>query len=138
MRLAISVVFSSVAGYFLGAEVINFVTVLLLAIGGYLMVGASNAYNQIVEKDLDALMDRTMNRPIPSGRMSVNTAFVIASTFTILGLVVLYIINPKTAMFGAISIFLYVSVYTSIKTKNLCSVFVGSFLCASSFLLDCN
>jgi heme o synthase len=55
MRLAISVVFSSVAGYFLGAEVIDFVTVLLLAIGGYLMVGASNAYNQILEKDLDAL-----------------------------------------------------------------------------------
>src|SRR5690606_35444332 len=102
MRLAISVVFSSVAGYFLGAEVIDFVTVLLLAIGGYLMVGASNAYNQIIEKDLDALMDRTKNRPIPAGRMSVGTAFIIASVFTILGLVVLYIINPKTAMFGAI------------------------------------
>jgi len=135
MRLAISVVFSSVAGYFLGAEVINFVTVLLLAIGGYLMVGASNAYNQIVEKDLDALMDRTMNRPIPSGRMSVNTAFVIASTFTILGLVVLYIINPKTAMFGAISIFLYVSVYTPLKTKTPLSVFVGAFPGAIPFML---
>ena len=110
MRLAISVVFSSVAGYFLGAEVVNFVTVLLLAIGGYCMVGASNAYNQIIEKDLDALMDRTKDRPIPSGRMSVNTAFIIASTLTIIGLVVLYFINPKTAMFGAISIFLYVSV----------------------------
>jgi heme o synthase len=120
MRLAISVVFSSVAGYFLGAEVIDFVTVLLLAIGGYLMVGASNAYNQILEKDLDALMDRTKNRPLPAGRMSVPTAFVIASTFTILGLIVLYIINPKTAMFGAISIFLYVSVYTPLKTKPLC------------------
>jgi len=122
MRLAISVVFSSVAGYFLGAEVINFVTVFLLAIGGYFMVGASNAYNQIVEKDLDALMDRTMNRPVPSGRMSVNTAFIVASAFTISGLIVLYIINPKTAMFGAISIFLYVSVYTPLKTKTPLSV----------------
>ncbi|HSP39846.1 MAG TPA: heme o synthase [Gillisia sp.] len=135
MRLAISVVFSSVAGYFLGAEVINFVTVFLLAIGGYLMVGASNAYNQIVEKDLDALMDRTMNRPVPSGRMSVNTAFLVASTFTILGLVVLYIINPKTAMFGAISIFLYVSVYTPLKTKTPLSVFVGAFPGAIPFML---
>ncbi|CAN5267882.1 heme o synthase [soil metagenome] len=135
MRLAISVVFSSVAGYFLGAEVINFVTVLLLAIGGYLMVGASNAYNQIIEKDLDALMDRTMDRPIPSGRMSVNTAFVIASAFTILGLIVLYIINPKTAMFGAISIFLYVSVYTPLKTKTPLSVFVGAFPGAIPFML---
>lgn len=135
MRLAISVVFSSVAGYFLGAEVINFVTVLLLAIGGYLMVGASNAYNQIIEKDLDALMDRTKNRPIPSGRMSVNTAFVIASVFTILGLIVLYIINPKTAMFGAVSIFLYVSVYTPLKTKTPLSVFVGAFPGAIPFML---
>ncbi len=135
MRLAISVVFSSVAGYFLGAEVINFVTVLLLAIGGYLMVGASNAYNQIIEKDLDALMDRTRNRPIPSGRMSVNTAFIIASTFTILGIIVLYIINPKTAMFGAISIFLYVSIYTPLKTKTPLSVFVGAFPGAIPFML---
>ena len=135
MRLAISVVFSSVAGYFLGAETIDFVTVLLLAIGGYLMVGASNAYNQIIERDLDALMDRTKNRPIPAGRMSVSTAFSIASVFTILGLIVLYVINPRTAMFGAISIFLYVSVYTPLKTKTPLSVFVGAFPGAIPFML---
>ncbi|ADF50952.1 protoheme IX farnesyltransferase [Zunongwangia profunda SM-A87] len=135
MRLAISVVFSSVAGYFLGAETVDFVVVLLLAIGGYFMVGASNAYNQIIEKDLDALMDRTKNRPVPSGRMSVTTAFIIASVFTILGLVVLYIINPKTAMFGAISIFLYVSIYTPLKTKTPLSVFVGAFPGAIPFML---
>lgn len=80
-------------------------------------------------------MDRTMNRPIPSGRMSVNTAFAIASTFTIIGLIVLYIINPKTAMFGAISIFLYVSVYTPLKTKTPLSVFVGAFPGAIPFML---
>jgi len=135
MRLAISVVFSSVAGYFLGAETIDFVTVLLLAIGGYFMVGASNAYNQIIERDLDFLMHRTMNRPIPAKRMSVNTAFIIASTFTLLGLIVLYIINPKTAMFGAISIFIYVSIYTPLKTKTPLSVFVGAFPGAIPFML---
>ena len=135
MRLAISVVFSSVAGYFLGAETVDFVVVLLLAIGGYFMVGASNAYNQIIEKDLDALMDRTKNRPVPSGRMSVTTAFIIASVFTVLGLVVLYVINPKTAMFGAISIFLYVSIYTPLKTKTPLSVFVGAFPGAIPFML---
>ena len=135
MRLAVSVVFSSVAGYFLGAETIDFVVVLLLAVGGYLMVGASNAYNQIIEKDLDALMDRTKNRPLPAGRMSGTTAFIIASVFTILGLIVLYIINPKTAMFGAISIFLYVSIYTPLKTKTPLSVFVGAFPGAIPFML---
>lgn len=135
MRLAVSVVFSSVAGYFLGAEVIDFVELLLLAVGGYMMVGASNAFNQVIEKDLDVLMDRTKNRPIPSGRMSVKKALFIAFTFTILGLVVLYIINPVTAMFGAISIFLYVSVYTPLKTKTPLSVFVGAFPGAIPFML---
>lgn len=135
MRLAISVVLSSVTGYFLGAETIDFVTVLLLSIGGYFMVGASNAYNQIIERDLDALMDRTKDRPIPAGRMSVNTAFIIATIFTVLGLIVLYIINPKTAMFGAISIFLYVSIYTPLKTKTPLSVFVGAFPGAIPFML---
>ncbi|PKP24651.1 MAG: protoheme IX farnesyltransferase [Bacteroidetes bacterium HGW-Bacteroidetes-2] len=135
MRLSISVVFSSLAGYLLGADTINVITLLLLAFGGYLMVGASNAFNQIIEKDLDALMHRTKNRPIPAGRMSVNTAFGIATVFTVLGIAVLYSINPKTAMFGAISIFMYVSLYTPLKTKTPLSVFVGAFPGAIPFML---
>ncbi|MBA3985333.1 MAG: protoheme IX farnesyltransferase, partial [Flavobacteriales bacterium] len=135
MRLSVSVVFSSIAGYLLGAETVSITTLLLLAIGGYLMVGASNAFNQIIEKDLDVLMHRTRNRPIPAGRMTVNTAFVIATVFTILGIGVLYSINPKTAMFGAISIFMYVSLYTPLKTKTPLSVFVGAFPGAIPFML---
>ena len=135
MRLALSVVFSSLAGYLLGAEVVNFQTLILLAFGGYFMVGASNAYNQIIERDLDALMDRTKNRPVAAGRMSVNVAFTIATIFTILGIVILYIINPQTAMFGAISIFLYTCVYTPLKTKTPLSVFVGAIPGAIPFML---
>jgi len=135
IRLALSVVFSSVAGYLLGAEIVNVKTLILLAFGGYFMVGASNAFNQIIEKDLDALMNRTKNRPIPAGRMSVTTAFVIASVFTILGVIILYIINPQTAMFGAISIFLYTSVYTPLKTKTPLAVFVGAIPGAIPFML---
>tara|TARA_R110002012_G_scaffold190970_3_gene358646 strand:- start:834 stop:1775 length:942 start_codon:yes stop_codon:yes gene_type:complete len=135
MRLALSVVFSSVAGYFLGADTIDWTVVLLLSLGGYFMVGASNAYNQIIEKDLDILMNRTKNRPIPAGRMSVTTAFIIASVFTILGLVILYNINKQTALFGAISIFLYTCVYTPLKTKTPLSVFVGAIPGAIPFML---
>ena len=134
-RLAISVVFSSIAGYFLGAYELELVPVLLLAFGGYCMVGASNAYNQIIEKDLDALMRRTGNRPIPAGRMSVDKAMAIAVTLTLLGVVSLYLLNPKTAMFGAISIFLYTSVYTPLKTKTPLAVFVGAFPGAIPFML---
>lgn len=134
-RLAISVVFSSLAGYLLAPVSINPVSLLLLAFGGYCMVGASNAYNQIIERDLDAMMNRTKNRPIPSGRMSVNKALTIAIVLTVLGIVALYYLNPKTAMFGAISIFLYTSVYTPLKTKTPLAVFVGAFPGAIPFML---
>ncbi|WP_415865507.1 heme o synthase [Thalassobellus suaedae] len=135
MRLALSVVFSSIAGYLLGVDTVDFKTLVLLAFGGYFMVGASNAFNQIIEKDLDALMVRTKNRPIPAGRMSVNTAFVIASIFTLLGIIILYTINKQTAMFGAISIFIYTCVYTPLKTKTPISVFVGAIPGAIPFML---
>lgn len=134
-RLAVSVVFSSLAGYFLGAYHIDAISILLLAFGGYCMVGASNAYNQIIERDLDALMNRTKNRPIPSGRMSVNKALFIAVLLTVVGVVSLYVLNPKTAMFGAISIFLYTSIYTPLKTKTPLAVFVGAFPGAIPFML---
>ena len=134
-RLAVSVVFSSVAGYLLGCYQVDYTAILLLAFGGYCMVGASNAYNQVIERDLDALMNRTRNRPIPSGRMSINRAMGIAILLTVLGVVALYVLNPKTAMFGAISIFLYVSVYTPLKTKTPLAVFVGAFPGAIPFML---
>src|SRR5690606_2720487 len=130
-----SVVFSSLAGYLLGVETVNYTTLLLLAFGGYFMVGASNAFNQIIEKDLDVLMDRTKNRPVPAGRMSVSTAFIIASVFTVLGIAILYSINPQTAMFVAISIFLYTCAYTPLKTKTPLAVFVGAIPGAIPFML---
>jgi protoheme IX farnesyltransferase len=135
VRLSASVLFSSIAGYLLGTEIVNIIDVLLLCVGGYSMVGASNVYNQIIEKDLDALMSRTKNRPIPSGRMSINTAFVIAVSLTLIGIVSLYIINPITAMFGSVCIFMYVSLYTPLKTKTPLSVFVGAFPGAIPFML---
>ncbi|MHB0754792.1 heme o synthase [Polaribacter sp. M15] len=133
--LSMSVVFSSVAGYLLAVEVINYSVLLLLALGGFFMVGASNAFNQIIEKDIDALMQRTKNRPLPTGRMSVNTAMSIAVVFTILGIAILYSINPKTAFFGAISIFIYTSVYTPLKSVTPLTVFVGAIPGAIPFML---
>lgn len=133
--LSLSVVFSSIAGYLLGAQTIHPETLILLTLGGYFMVGASNAYNQIIEKDLDALMKRTQNRPIPSGRMTVPVAFSIATLFTVFGIIILYLVNPKTAMFGAISIFLYTSIYTPLKTKTPLSIFVGALPGAIPFML---
>lgn len=134
-RLSVSVVFSSVAGYLLGASTVDFFVLFLLALGGYFMVGASNVFNQIIERDLDALMDRTKNRPLPSGTMTVRSAFILACIMTVAGIGVLYAINPITAMFGAISIFMYVSLYTPLKTRTPLSVFVGAFPGAIPFML---
>ena len=134
-RLAFSVVFSAIAGYLLGAQQIQVSALALLAFGGYNMVGASNAFNQIMERKLDALMKRTRNRPIPAGRVSVKSALVSAILMTVIGIWTLYALNPKTAIFGAISIFLYTCVYTPLKTKTPLSVFAGAFPGAIPFML---
>ena len=133
--LSLSVVFSSVAGYLLAVETVNYVTLTLLAFGGFLMVGASNAFNQIIEIDTDALMQRTKSRPLPTGRMSVNFALTIAILFAVLGLGILYYINAKSALFGAISIFLYTSAYTPLKSVTPLTVFVGAIPGAIPFML---
>lgn len=133
--LSMSVVFSSIAGYLLAVETVDYTILLLLAVGGYLMVGASNAFNQIIEIETDALMKRTKDRPLPAGRMSVATAMTIAIVFTIIGIGILYYINPKCALFGAISIFLYTSAYTPLKSVTPLSVFVGAIPGAIPFML---
>lgn len=137
-RLSISVVISTIAGYLLGfseEQPFEWSVLFLLVLGGYCMVGASNVFNQIIETDLDAIMDRTKNRPLPSGRMTKKSAFILGIILTVLGLIILYSVNPKTAMFGAISIFMYVSLYTPLKTVTPLSVFVGAFPGAIPFML---
>lgn len=137
-RLSISVVVSTIAGYLLGfneEQPFQWLVLVLLIVGGYCMVGASNVFNQIIEIELDAKMDRTKNRPLPSGRITKQNAFILGCVLTILGLAILYNVNPKTAMFGAISIFMYVSLYTPLKTLTPLSVFVGAFPGAIPFML---
>jgi protoheme IX farnesyltransferase len=134
-RLALSVVFSSVAGYLLAVDQVETKILIGLFIGGFAMVGASNAINQLIEKDLDALMSRTKNRPLPTGRMSALVAAIIATFLTVLGVMVLYAINVKTALFGLLSIFIYTCIYTPLKTKSPLAVFVGAFPGAIPFML---
>ena len=134
-RLALSVVFSSVAGYLLAVDQVETKILTGLFIGGFAMVGASNAINQLIEKDLDALMSRTKNRPLPTGRMSALLAAIIATFLTVLGVMVLYAINLKTALFGLLSIFIYTCIYTPLKTISPLAVFVGAFPGAIPFML---
>ena len=134
-RLALSVVFSSIAGYFLAVDVVDFNELILLVVGGYSIVGASNSFNQIIEKDKDALMDRTKNRPLPAKEITTQNAFWISVFLTLIGLLCLYFINYKTAFFAAISVFLYTCVYTPLKPITPLSVFVGAIPGAIPFML---
>lgn len=125
-RLNMSVVYSALAGYFLGASSYSLVSILLVSLGGYLVVGAANGFNQIIERDRDRLMKRTQNRPLPTGRLSVGEAMVASTVMAIAGLVMLYFINVMTFTFGAIALFMYVVMYTPLKAGGPLAVFVGA------------
>ena len=135
LRLSTSVVFSSLAGYLLASDKLETQVLLGLFFGGFAMVGASNAFNQLIEKNKDSLMIRTQNRPLPSGRMSNIVAATIATVLAVFGILILQYINFKTALFGALSIFLYTCVYTPLKSVTSLSVVVGAFPGAIPFML---
>ena len=126
LRLTLSVVFSSFISYFLAYSEVNFIQLFYLTIGGILIVSSSNIFNQIIEKDLDKLMKRTKNRPLPKKEISQSLAMTIAIIFTIIGLYFMYSINLKVAILSAVSVFLYVALYTPLKLITPLSVFVGA------------
>ena len=126
LRLTLSVVFSSFISYFLAYSEVNFIQLFYLTIGGILIVSSSNIFNQIIEKDLDKLMKRTKNRPLPKNEISQSLATTIAIIFTIIGLYFMYSINLKVAILSAVSVFLYVALYTPLKIITPLSVFVGA------------
>ncbi len=134
-RLSISVVCSSIAGYFLAVDNVNYSSLILLSLGGFSMVASSNTFNQWIEKEQDRLMNRTKNRPLPSGRIKDNTALLIGSIFLFIGIILLYQINVKTVFFSALSVFVYACLYTPLKKRTPLAVFVGAFPGAIPFML---
>ena len=134
-RLTLSVVFSSFISYFLGTNSIDYMTLLLLIFGGILIVSSSNIFNQITEKDLDKLMSRTMNRPLPKNEITQNTALFLAISSALIGLTFMYLININVAILAALSIFLYTAVYTPMKLISPLSVFVGAIPGAFPFMI---
>lgn len=127
-RLSFLVVFSAVIGYMIAVNGLYNITALVwLALGGMLVTGASNAINQIIEKDIDKLMTRTQNRPLPSERMSVTEAVMAAGVFGISGILLLtWKFNPVAGVLSAISLLSYAFVYTPLKRVSSVAVFVGA------------
>jgi len=128
MRLTSLVVFSAIFGYLIAAESVDWMSLIFLVLGGVLITGASNGFNQIIEKDLDKLMSRTNKRPLVTGRMSVIEAYWVASTAAFLGITILwFMLNPLSGVLGALALFLYVAVYTPLKQITPWAVFAGAF-----------
>lgn len=135
VRLTASVVFSAIAGYFIAADQFDILLFTYLVIGGFLVVAASNGFNQVLEKEYDKLMVRTADRPLPTERMSVSEVFWISLLMGLFGVFLLYRINFLSGFFGTLSIILYVLVYTPLKRISPISVFVGAFPGAIPFML---
>jgi len=126
-RLSFTVAFSSALGYLLGSSTVNWGRALLVLLGGLLVTGAANIINQVFEKDLDKLMHRTENRPLPTGRISTNEAWAFCVVLALAGLGLLaYYFNPLTAALSLLSLILYGFIYTPLKTVSPVCVAVGA------------
>jgi len=128
LRLSSLVVFSAAISYLVAPGSFNLTAFLALIIGGFLVTAASNGYNQLLERDLDKLMDRTRNRPLPQGKMAVVEGVVVASIFAVVGLFLLwYFLNPLSLVLGTLATFLYVVIYTPMKRIHPIAVLIGAF-----------
>ena len=127
-RLSFLVAFSAAFGYALASQgSLDWLVLMMLSIGGLLVSASSVTINQIIEKDLDALMKRTENRPLPTGRVSVKAATVFAVILGVVGLLILFqFTNLLTTMLSFCSLVLYAFVYTPLKRVGPIAVFMGA------------
>lgn len=129
MRLTFLVVFSASISYIIGAKMsggINWYDWGKLVIGGFLVTAAANCFNEIIEKDLDKLMKRTMDRPMPAGRMTTGQGLVLGLGMGMFGTYLLGSLNLLTGLLSVFSILLYAFAYTPLKRKSPIAVFVGA------------
>jgi len=128
MRLTLLVVISAALGYLIAVDQIIWLDLLILLAGGFLVTGSSNGFNQVWEKHLDAMMDRTKMRPLVTGNMVKIEAILVASISGIIGVLLIWIgLNPLAGLLALLSLFSYVFIYTPLKQHSPWAVFVGAF-----------
>ena len=134
-RLSTTVVFSATAGYLLGATQVDIQELSLLIIGGFLVTGSANGFNQVLEQDYDKLMIRTANRPLPKKNITTTSAVLFSLLIGLLGFYLLSMIKPhgsfygylsKSSAFGLLSLLIYVLSYTPLKRMSTASIFIGA------------
>ncbi len=126
-RLSFLVAFSSAIGYGLGTSNPTWPQTLLVMLAGLLVTGAANTVNQVIERDRDQLMNRTLKRPLPEGRISVQAASIFAAVILVIGLAILaYSFNVVAAALALTSFILYAFIYTPLKPITPLCVAVGA------------
>ena len=125
-RLTSLVVFSAVICYLLAVDTVLWDNLIVLILGGYMITASSNGFNQIIERDLDKLMNRTKNRPLPTGRMSLTEAYILSFSTGIIGLVALWSLNELSAWMGLWALLIYALLYTPLKRITPWGVLVGA------------
>lgn len=126
IRLTATVVLSAALAYLIAAGSFDGAVFTAVCVGGFAVTMAANAFNQVLERDFDPLMERTANRPVAAGRMHASTAVLIAGLLSIVGTIALALINPLSALLGMIALLSYAFVYTPLKRYTVAAVFVGT------------
>lgn len=124
-RLSFVVMVSAVTGFLMAPGFVLGDFLLMIA-GGFLVTGSSNGLNQVIEREYDKLMQRTQNRPLVKGTLSVTEALIVSMLLGVVGLYCLYLLNTLSFVLGFLALFLYVAVYTPLKRISPWAVFVGA------------
>ena len=136
VNLTLIVVFTAVGSFIIASGLtVTWIQVLLLGLGGFLVTGASNAINEVLERDHDKYMKRTMNRPLVTGRISVSEAVLAAGMMCMVGITLLSLFNPLCGLLGMIAFVLYAFIYTPLKRYSSAAVFVGAISGAMPMLI---
>ncbi|MCB0633452.1 MAG: heme o synthase [Saprospiraceae bacterium] len=138
LRLSLTVVFSSVIAFLIASNgPVNWLAAGILAVGGFLVTGAANSLNQVLEKDYDALMKRTADRPLAAGRMKISEAVLAAGLMSMFGISLLALFNPWTAFLGTLSLVAYAFLYTPVKRISPLAVVIGAVPGALPTMIGC-
>jgi protoheme IX farnesyltransferase len=127
VRLSALVAFSCAFGFVLASPLLDWYRLAFVFIGGFLLSGSSVIINQVLEKDLDKVMSRTRNRPLPTARVSVQEAVLFSVFCFVSGTLILWFsTNVLTTALSIVSMVLYAFVYTPLKRVGSIAVFVGA------------
>ncbi len=126
-RLSALVIATAAMGLFLAPGKISFFRGLIAILATHGVVSGACIINCFMEKDIDGLMERTKDRPLPSGRIKPEFALYLGITLIFFCILILFwVANPLTAILAFIASAFYVFLYTPLKTKTTLALFAGA------------